>query len=114
MNEPTPTRAQELAASHAFPAALELTDESNVLQISWDDGHVSRHRLDVLRAECPCAHCKGHSPDQSLNLRAEQFPGIQLADLAAVGRYAYHLVFSDHHDSGIYTLEMLYEMPNSA
>lgn len=114
MNESNPTRPQDIAASRAFPAALELTDEGKVLQISWDDGHISRHRLDVLRAECPCAHCKGHSPDQSLNLRAEQFPGIQLADMAAVGRYAYHLVFSDHHDSGIYTLEMLYEMPNSA
>ena len=114
MNESAPARPQTQTATSAFPAALELTDGGNVLQISWDDGHVSRHRLDVLRAECPCAHCKGHSPDQSLNLRADQFPGIQLSDMAAVGRYAYHLVFNDHHDSGIYTLEMLYGMPNSA
>jgi DUF971 family protein len=114
MNESAPAGKHEHTASNAFPAALELTDDESVLQISWDDGHVSRHRLDVLRAACPCAHCKGHSPDQSLNLQASQFPGIQLADMAVVGRYAYHLVFSDHHDSGIYTLKMLHEMPNSA
>ena len=106
--------SQEHAASSAFPAALEMTDADNVLQISWDDGHVSRHRLDVLRANCPCAHCKGHSPEQSLNLQAEQFVGVKLMDLAPVGRYAYNLVFSDHHDTGIYTLKMLYEIPNSA
>ncbi len=106
--------SQEHAAINVFPEALELTDDDSVLQITWDDGHVSRHRLDVLRAECPCAHCKGHAPEQSLNLTPEQFSGIKLLDLAAVGRYAYHLVFSDTHNTGIYTLKMLYEIPNSA
>jgi DUF971 family protein len=28
-----------------------------------------------------------------------------------VGRYAYHIVWSDGHDTGIYTLKMLREMP---
>lgn len=106
--------SQDHAAINVFPETLELTDEESVLQITWDDGHVSRHRLDVLRAACPCAHCKGHAPEQSLNLTPGQFPGIKLMDLAAVGRYAYHLVFSDHHSTGIYTLKMLYEIPNSA
>ncbi len=104
----------EHASIAAFPEGLELTDADTVLQITWDDGHVSRHRLDVLRAACACAHCQGHSPDQSLNLSPEQFPGIKLLDMAVVGRYAYNLVFSDHHDTGIYTLKMLYEIPNSA
>jgi DUF971 family protein len=111
MAQSTPSEHTSISA---FPAGLELTDDNSVLQITWDDGHISRHRLDVLRAECPCAHCKGHSPDQSLNLEPAQFPGIKLTDMAAVGRYAYHFVFSDHHDSGIYTLKMLYEIPNSA
>ena len=106
--------SQEQAAINSFPEALELTGDDSVLQITWDDGHVSRHRLDVLRAACPCAHCKGHAPEQSLNLTPEQFAGIKLLDLAPVGRYAYHLVFSDHHNTGIYTLKMLYEIPNSA
>jgi DUF971 family protein len=110
MQSPNP----EQAAINVFPEALELTDDEAVLQIVWDDGHISRHRLDVLRAECPCAHCKGHAPEQSLNLTPEQFSGIKLLDLAPVGRYAYHLVFSDQHDTGIYTLKMLYELPNSA
>lgn len=106
--------ATEHSVIDAFPTALELTDDESVLQITWNDGHLSRHRLDVLRAECPCAHCSGHSPAQSLNLRAEQFPGIKLADLAPVGRYAYQLVFSDQHATGIYTLKILHELPNSA
>lgn len=100
--------------TEAFPASLELTDHDSVLQIVWDDGHTSRHRLAVLRANCPCAGCRGHHPSQSLNLQSEQFADIRLADLAPVGRYAYSLVFSDAHSTGIYTLKFLRELPNSA
>lgn len=100
--------------TEAFPAALELTDHDTVLQIAWDDGHLSRHRLAVLRAACPCASCRGHHPSQSLDLQPEQFADIRLSDLAPVGRYAYSLVFSDAHSTGIYTLKFLREFPNSA
>ncbi len=101
-------------STEAFPESLELTDGDSVLQIAWDDGHVSRHRLSVLRAECPCASCKGHHPSQSLNLKAEQFTDIRLTDIAAAGRYAYSIAWSDGHTTGLYTLRMLREMENSA
>ena len=105
---------QEHGAAAAFPESIELTDDGSVLQLTWDDGHTSRHRLDVLRSLCPCAQCQGHHPSQSLNLAPEQFPGIRLIDLAPVGRYAYHVVWSDHHDTGIYTLTFLRGLENSA
>ena len=100
--------------TEAFPATLELTDNDSVLQIAWDDGHISRHRLDVLRSLCPCAMCKGHNPAQSLNLQPEQFREIKIIDLAPVGRYAYNLVFSDQHSTGIFTLKFLHDLKNSA
>ena len=37
-----------------------------------------------------------------------------MTDIAPVGRYAYHIVWSDGHDTGIYTLKMLRELENSA
>jgi len=103
-----------LMTTDLFPESLELTDGDSVLQIKWEDGHTSRHRLDALRAECPCASCKGHHPSQSLNLKPEQFKDIQITDLAPVGRYAYGIVWSDGHNTGIYTLKSLREMENSA
>lgn len=105
---------QEHGSIEAFPESLELADDDSVLQVVWDDGHISRHRLDALRAACPCAVCKGHHPSQSLNLKPEQFSGVRIADLAPVGRYAYHIVWSDGHDTGIYTLKMLREMESAA
>jgi DUF971 family protein len=106
--------AQEHSSIDAFPESIELTDGDTVLQIVWDDGRKSRHRLDVLRASCCCAVCQGHHPSQSLNLKAEQFTEIRMTDIAPVGRYAYHIVWSDGHDTGIYTLKMLRELENSA
>lgn len=100
--------------SRPFPQAIELTDDDTVLQIEWEDGRRSRHRLAVLRADCPCAQCKGHSPEGSLNLKPEQFPDIKVLDLAPVGSYAYTIVWSDGHNTGIYTLDSLYERDNSA
>jgi len=91
----------------AFPESLELIDDDSVLQIVWDDGVTSKLRLDLLRAACSCAVCKGHHPSQSLDLRPEDFPQIRITDLAPVGRYAYHIVWSDGHESGIYTLKTL-------
>ncbi len=104
----------EHSSNETSPESLELTDNDSVLEIVWEDSHKSRHRLNVLRAACPCAMCQGHSPSQSLNLKPDQFPGVKLSDLAPVGRYAYHIVWSDGHDTGIYTLKMLREMENSA
>ena len=98
----------------AFPEALDLTDDDSVLQIKWADGHTSRHRLDVLRSLCPCAQCQGHHPSQSLNLTPEQFTNIRITDLAAVGSYAYTIVWSDGHNTGIYTLAFLRELQSSA
>lgn len=102
--------SQEHNFSEAFPQSLELTDDDSVLQIVWDDGQISRLRLDALRAACSCAVCQGHHPSQSKNLKPEQFPAIRIADIAPVGRYAYHIVWSDGHDTGIYTLKTLHEM----
>jgi DUF971 family protein len=98
----------------AFPDSLELTEGGKLLVIHWEDGVASHLRLDALRAACPCAVCQGHHPSESLHLQPDQFPGITIADLAPVGRYAYHIVWSDGHDTGIYTLRMLRELGKSA
>jgi DUF971 family protein len=102
--------SEQINSTSVFPESLELVDEDSVLQIAWDDGCVSRLRLDTLRAACSCAVCQGHHPSQSLHLEPEQFSGIRMTDIAPMGRYAYHIVWSDGHDTGIYTLKMLREL----
>jgi DUF971 family protein len=106
--------SQEINSVDPFPESLELIEDDSILEITWDDGQITRLRLDALRAACSCAVCQGHHPSQSLNLTPEQFSGIRITDIAPVGRYAYHIVWSDGHDTGIYTLKMLRELSGAA
>ncbi|MFZ4792905.1 MAG: DUF971 domain-containing protein [Blastocatellia bacterium] len=100
--------SHEQTSNEPYPESIELIEGESVLLLGWDDGSSSRIHLDALRAACPCAMCQGHHPSQSLNLQSSQFPDIRIIDLAPVGRYAYHIVWSDGHDTGIYTLRMLH------
>ena len=42
-------------------------------------------------------------------LSMEQTKPLQITQMKPVGTYAYGIAFSDGHDSGIYTLQQLYE-----
>lgn len=103
-----------MSQDRVVPESLALTDNDSVLEITWSDSHLGRHRLAVLRSKCPCAQCQGHNPAQSLNLKPEQFTDIRISDLAPVGSYAYSIVWSDGHSTGIYTLDFLRGLENTA
>jgi DUF971 family protein len=94
------------------PTALERVAECG-LRITWSDGQVRTYTLAELRERCPCATCreKRTSPPQSpLDLpilsRAEAQP-LRLVGMKPVGNYAYSIAFSDGHNTGIYTFELL-------
>lgn len=90
-----------------------------VIVIGWSDGETRRYTVKSLRQNCPCATCiteKEHEeeqPSNPLELRvipiAETKP-IKLLGMKPVGNYAYDLQFSDGHNSGIYTFEILKEL----
>lgn len=71
-----------------------------VLEVTWDDGAVSRLPAALLRGWCPCASCQGHQP----GLRWREPPAdVAIAGVREVGAYAIGVAFSDGHDAGIYT-----------
>jgi DUF971 family protein len=93
-------------------------DGSSHLLIGWSDGQEFRYAAGKLRAMCPCATCREKetsktSEGPNLNLpvlsAAEARP-LTIEHMRPVGNYAYNISFSDGHDSGIYTFEMLYDL----
>jgi DUF971 family protein len=96
------------------PTVLKLVS-GNRLRIAWSDGQVREYAVRELRDKCPCATCRekrsAPSPATLLPIlsSAEAAP-LRIAAMTPVGRYAYSIDFSDGHDSGIFTLEMLREM----
>jgi DUF971 family protein len=97
------------------PTKLSLTPD-NRLVIEWSDGRTTSCAVGELRKRCPCATCreKRSQPPPPATmlpvLSAAETQPLKLLDMKPVGNYAYSIQFSDGHDTGIYTFELLREL----
>ena len=98
----------ESEASGDYPRPVEVTipDQEDELRITWSDGHESIYPWDYLRGACPCAMCKGNPPPME-TVKIFPIRGTQLMDYRPEGTYAFRLLFSDGHDTGIYNFRYL-------
>lgn len=81
--------------------------------IVWADESLRTYKVAQLRDHCPCATCREQrkTPPQTQLLPVlspEETLPLKITAMSPVGSYAYSIVFSDGHDSGIFTLEHLY------
>src|SRR5262245_14020792 len=95
-----------------YPTSLKLTDDRKLL-IQWSDGGTRRYAVRALRDACPCATCRekrNAPPPDPMSLpvlsKAELAP-LTIAGMKPVGNYAYTIAFSDGHDTGIFSFELL-------
>jgi DUF971 family protein len=94
--------------SAPIPTEIKLHQASNVLEVSFSDGNVFRFTCEFLRVHSPSAEVRGHGPGQEVlqvGKRAVAITGIE-----PVGTYAVKLVFSDGHDTGLYSWDYLHEL----
>jgi DUF971 family protein len=80
------------------------------LVIEWNDGHRAVYSWKHLRDHCPCAGCREEHdkpPDPFRILKPNELVPLDAVSMPRVGRYAYKIVWSDGHDTGVYTLELL-------
>lgn len=101
---------------NVYPTELARLDPAQ-LQITWSDGQRRTYTFTELRQKCPCATCRderqaaAEAPQAMLpvvDLAAAQ--PLRVDKMVPVGNYAYGLTFSDGHDTGIYTFELLREL----
>lgn len=96
------------------PTNIQRQDDRSLL-ITWDDGQQRRYTVRELREACPCASCREKrkapvNPMQLNVLKPEETQPLGIAAMKPVGSYAYNIEFSDGHDTGIFTLEVLREL----
>ena len=92
-----------------MPVALGR-DGPERLVIEWNDGHRSVYTWTHLRDQCPCAGCREERQkpaDPFRVLKPSELVPLAAVSMPRVGRYAYKIVWSDGHDTGIYTLQHL-------
>lgn len=90
-----------------IPAQIEF--DSNHLTIHWKDGRECSYDLLKLRKSCPCAVCRGGHGNVENRITGD-IKEIQMSSYKKVGRYALKIVWSDHHDTGMYTYDDLREI----
>ena len=89
------------------PTEIKLHQKSRVLEISFADGQTFQLPCEFLRVYSPSAEVRGHGPGQEVLQAGKKEVGI--THIEPVGTYAIQLVFSDGHDSGIYSWDLLYQ-----
>jgi len=88
------------------PKAIEQAT-SDALLIRWHDGHESLYSVRDLRLACRCARCIEETTGQPL-LDPHSIPeDVRPVSIQGVGRYAIQFVWTDGHDTGIYTFDHL-------
>ena len=98
-----------MPGAELLPVALRKEGDDRLV-IEWNDGHRSVYAWQHLRDHCPCASCRDEHekpPDPFRILKPTELAPLQPVSLSPVGRYAYKIVWSDGHDTGIFTLEFL-------
>ncbi|HXS53338.1 MAG TPA: DUF971 domain-containing protein [Usitatibacter sp.] len=97
-----------MSARMPHPTEITLHKQSRVLDIAFDDGSRFELPCEYLRVYSPSAEVRGHGPGQEVLQTGKKEVGIEAIE--PVGVYALKLVFSDGHDTGIYSWEYLHEL----
>lgn len=95
-----------LTAGAPTPESLTLHGQSRVLEIGFSDGQSFRIPFELMRVYSPSAEVQGHGPGQEVLQTGKR--EVDIVELSQVGNYAVQPMFSDGHNSGIFSWDYLY------
>jgi len=95
------------------PIDLKLLEDGRLL-IEWSDGEKLVYTPRELRDNSPDAltiekrlYDREQSKNELIILSPAELAPLTIKGMQPIGRYAYQIMFSDGHDTGIYTFEYL-------
>ena len=89
------------------PTEIKLHQKSRILEVSFSDGKTFKLSCEFLRAHSPSAEVRGHGPGQEVLQTGKK--NVDISKIEPVGNYAIQPTFSDGHDTGIYSWDLLYD-----
>ena len=95
------------SVNKAVPTEIKLHQKSRLLEVVFADGKAFRLPCEFLRVYSPSAEVRGHGPGQEVLQVGKQ--AVEITRVEPVGQYAIQLTFSDGHDTGIYSWDLLYD-----
>ena len=93
--------------SPPLPTEIKLHQKSRILEVAFNDGRAFKLPCEFLRVYSPSAEVRGHGPGQEVLQIGKK--DVQITKIEPVGQYAIQFTFSDGHDTGIYSWDLLYD-----
>ena len=90
------------------PTALTVHSESRMLEIAFSDASVFKIPFELMRVYSPSAEVQGHGPGQEVLQTGKR--EVHVVELEPIGNYAVKPVFSDGHESGIFSWDYLHHL----
>ena len=90
-----------------LPKKIIIHKKSAILELLYND-KAYKLSAEYLRVFSPSAEVKGHTPSEAVLEHGKR--NVQFRNVERQGNYALKLVFSDGHDSGIYSWKYLHDL----
>ncbi|WP_048648730.1 gamma-butyrobetaine hydroxylase-like domain-containing protein [Nitratireductor soli] len=90
------------------PKELRISKDRMTMTVLFAAMEPAALSAEMLRVLSPSAEVQGHSPDQRVTVPGKK--SVSIARVDPVGNYAVRVVFSDGHQSGIFTWPYLHEL----
>ena len=97
-----------LQADSPTPTALTVHSQSRILEVAYSDGAEFKIPFELMRVYSPSAEVQGHGPGQEVLQTGKREVGV--VELEPIGNYAVKPVFSDGHETGIFSWDYLYHL----
>lgn len=95
-----------LDSATPIPTEIKLHQKSRRFEIAFDNGERFELTYEFLRVFTPSAEARGHGVGQETLQVGKQ--DVDILRIEPVGNYAIKPVFSDGHDSGLYSWDVLH------
>jgi len=84
-----------------------IEESDSELTIEWSDGQSTRYTAVQLRRACPCAGCIDEWTGEKRLDDGSVPDSLTFKHTSIVGRYALNFHFSDGHNTGIFSFDLL-------
>ncbi|MCU0239442.1 MAG: DUF971 domain-containing protein [Pyrinomonadaceae bacterium] len=90
-----------------------IEESDSEITIEWSDDKSFTYNASELRKVCPCAGCVNEWTGERMLKSENVADNLTFKSTGIVGRYALNFVFSDEHDTGIFSFKYLREIAKS-
>jgi DUF971 family protein len=91
-----------------IPTGIVVHSKSRALELQYTNNESFRIPFELLRVYSPSAEVQGHGPGQETLQTGKR--EVTLVSVDPVGHYALQLNFSDGHNTGIYSWDILRDL----